>query len=477
VAQHQDSWPKRVERRKNHHADISRLPRPEVRKNNPKISEEQPLFRNDFPEKSAPPLPPTDNLNQLSNNYVPPMPAVNYPRTNILPEYNLDSDVQGFGSQLLDRPNKSEKLNKPKGSRVPWFAGLCAIVFICSFSLYFWGKSQIDPSGEPGLAVIVDIPSGSSSKEISSILETNGVIPSSTGFDYYIKLSGQGQVVQAGTYELQENMSVSQVLAAMEQGPNANKGTLIAEGLWVSETIAQLDEKLPNVSSAELYAVLDAGLIRPNYFPGEVSCPEAVPYCAWEGFLFPSKYDFAENVTAQDVIQQMVNEFNRVADEAGLNDQTKLNGRTPYDVLIVASLIESEAAVDEDRRKISEVIYHRLGGEDLSNSWLGIDATVIYSLASRNPGDGVVVARHKDSNDPYNTSALGGSATRQKLPLTPISAPGVSSIKAALNPTAEGYKWYTLPDPNTNIHQFSRSKVEHDEADAAHDAKVAAAKN
>ena len=175
-----------------------------------------------------------------------------------------------------------------------------------------------------------------------------------------------------------------------------------------------------------------------------------------EGLLFPDTYQVAANETTDSVVRRMVGLMDRVAATEGVDQAPDRLGLTPYQVLIVASIIEREAKVDEDRGKIARVVYNRLR----DHMALEIDATLLYAAP---PGTNGVTQQLIDSlNSPYNTYKNFG------LPPTPIANPGRASIHAAMNPTDGPWKYYVLADASGR-HAFATTLAEHQ-------ANVAAAK-
>jgi cell division protein YceG involved in septum cleavage len=158
-----------------------------------------------------------------------------------------------------------------------------------------------------------------------------------------------------------------------------------------------------------------------------------------EGFLFPATYGFTPETTAATLVANQVDAFAqhwRTVDLRG----AKRRGRTPYDVLTIASMIERETVAPEERRLVSAVIYNRLEGDMV----LGIDATLRYGLGI--PGNRSLTKTHLASDSPYNTRRFKG------LPPTPIGNPGVASIRAAAKPARVNYLYYVRkPD---GIHHF-----------------------
>jgi uncharacterized YceG family protein len=162
-----------------------------------------------------------------------------------------------------------------------------------------------------------------------------------------------------------------------------------------------------------------------------------------EGFLFPATYELAKPVSARLLVAQQLQAFDHRTSGVDFR-YAKQHGLTRYDVLIIASMIEREAAAAVDRRKIAAVIYNRLRKHDA----LGIDATVQYAAGSWGP-----VTKHDlASNSPYNTRKFKG------LPPTPICNPGLASLRAAANPAKVPYLYYVaIPGDAQRRHFFTTS--------------------
>lgn len=320
----------------------------------------------------------------------------------------------------------------------------------------FWVKGRIDP-GSPGEEVAFTIPRGATTSQIATSLAQKKIVTSATIFEWYVKWSG-GDPFQAGDYEgLRTNMAMGDVVDVLKAGPPPPKTVkfTVREGLWESETRALILEKFPTMDPAALDAALDT--THPPLQPaGSTNL---------EGFLFPATYEIAQADVgnAQKLVDQMMAAFGRVSVAEGLPDaSTKLKGVagnrtiTPYEALIVASLVESEAKVDEDRPKIARVIYNRLArGESL-----GIDASVLYAIGQRKAN---ITDKDLRTDSPYNTRLKNG------LPPTPINSPGQKSIDAALNPAPGDWLYYVLTDKDGH-HYFTASSSDFNRAVA--DAKA-----
>ncbi|MFO7572940.1 MAG: endolytic transglycosylase MltG [Gaiellaceae bacterium] len=165
-----------------------------------------------------------------------------------------------------------------------------------------------------------------------------------------------------------------------------------------------------------------------------------------EGFLFPATYDFNRLTPSTKLVRQQLLTFREMWDTVDLR-YPKSKNLTPYDVLIIASMIEKEAAVAEERRLVSAVVYNRLR----AGMPLGIDATIRYG---RNvPGTESLKRSDLESDDPYNTR------NRVGLPPTPIANPGLASIRAAANPARVDYLYF-VRKPDSVRHFFTASESE-----------------
>ena len=172
-----------------------------------------------------------------------------------------------------------------------------------------------------------------------------------------------------------------------------------------------------------------------------------------EGIYFPETYDVAEDSLEdeQSFLNRMVAQFDVVANEVALAELSVPLGLNPYQVLIVASLIEEEAKIEGDRGKIARVIYNRL---DLGMP-LGIDATIVYALE----GDRELSQSDLEVDSPYNTRIYAG------LPPSPIAAPGKLSLEAALNPAVGDWLYYVRTDEfGPGSHTFATTNQEFQQA-------------
>jgi len=310
-----------------------------------------------------------------------------------------------------------------------------------------WIDERVDPAGPPGTSIEVAIPSGATSDDIARILAEDSVVSSSLVTSYYWRLNDAPEF-QAGTYIFRENMSVTEAQEILEGGPQpevfSGAQVLIVEGLEVDDVEDRLLDEMPQFDPTELAFALTGGQVRSRYQPADTN--------NLEGLLFPAFYDVPEEELADELamVQKMVNQFDIRADVVDLGNSQEAVGLTPYETVIVASLIEEEAKFDEERAKIARVIYNRLRDGEL----LRIDATVIYATGDR-PEDGVVLNSSLEFDSPYNTYKYAG------LPPAPISSPGQASLEAAMNPAEGDWKFYVVIDTEGN-HAFAETFAEHE---------------
>lgn len=302
-----------------------------------------------------------------------------------------------------------------------------------------WFDRQLDPEGEPGQAIEFIVPAGSTTSDIARLLEDNDIIPNATFFRYFAQYKGEGNF-QAGEYTIPTNSSAEEAIAVLNEGPKPQTFArfTVQEGLWTDEMLPLIAEQLENVSEPELRQVLASGQIATRYRPDGVD--------SWEGLLFPDTYEVNADATARDVLLLMSDEFTAVTSELGYGAAETQLGYSAYEVLIVASLVEAETRVPEERPQVASVIYNRL-----REQWrLGIDATCIYAEGDR---------RVELTNEILNREGPYNCRLNATLPPTPINTPSRSSLEAAINPAETNYFYYVLTDPS-GAHTFAETEEE-----------------
>jgi UPF0755 protein len=296
---------------------------------------------------------------------------------------------------------------------------------------------------EPGLDVEVVIPTGASAQDIAAILAGQGVVASATQFEAAVRTAGAAGELKAGTYQLVTGMDSSDVLAALREGPliDAFRVT-IREGLRVTEMIEILAENT-SLPEEDFVAALEDREVTTEL----VELPDSPGLQDWEGLLFPDTYEFSQSASAVEILQRMASTMEervQSVDWSVLEEE----GYDTYQGIIIASLVEAEVRVGDERPLVSSVIHNRLAEEML----LQIDATVLYALDTRSPED-----FDAEVDSPYNTYQVTG------LPPTPIASPGLASLEAAANPADTDYLYYVLSSPDGS-HTFSANLDDHNAA-------------
>jgi len=293
---------------------------------------------------------------------------------------------------------------------------------------------------EPGLDVTIEIPPGSTGQDIGAILAAQGVVRSALEFEVAVRNVDAAQRLQAGTYELTTLMDPADVVAELVSGPGASVYTVtIIEGLRINEILVRLDEATPHEFSDYEAALLDGSVTTSLR-----DMPANPELRDWEGLLFPDTYEFSQTAEPAAIVQRLASTMEQRVDSIDWTAWEDL-GYTHYEGIVLASLVETEVRLDEERPIVSSVIHNRLA-EGMA---LEIDASVLYALGTRDPAD-----FDRDVDSPYNTYA------NQGLPPTPIAVPGRASLEAAAAPDNTPFFFYVLSDAEGH-HAFAETLDEH----------------
>ena len=251
------------------------------------------------------------------------------------------------------------------------------------------------------------------------------MVKSSRAFINAAQDSGRASDIQAGVYRVPLRASGEAAMAAILDPANRLVSQVtIPEGYTEQQVLALLAGKT-GLPVAELRAA--AGKIS------NLGLPEGLSPKTAEGFLFPSTYEFDPDQSADEVVQQLTGQFGAEYRKLGFAAAAKAQRLTPYQALIIASLVESEAKFAQDRPKVARVILNRLA----KGTPIGIDAANRYGVAltGKDPDS---VTYTEDS--PYNVRTHTG------LPPTPVSNPGEASLRAAIQPAAGDWLYYVVSD-------------------------------
>jgi peptidoglycan lytic transglycosylase G len=291
----------------------------------------------------------------------------------------------------------------------------------------------------------IEIPKGTSPSAIVSKLVAEGVIKHEWPLKIYLKSTGKGSTLKAGEYDFPSPISPLGVLAKLQQGQRRLNRLTIIEG-WTRWDIARAMAQVPEFKLQSDAQALE--LMNNVSLIGDLD-PEAKNL---EGYLFPDTYEFSPETTAPELIEMMVKRFRNVW-KPDWTDRARNLNFTTRQIVTTASIIETEAKLDEERPIVASVIYNRLQ-KDIP---LAVDSSVIYAskLEGKWRYDGKVYLSDIQRRSPYNTRLYAG------LPPGPVASPGESSLKAALNPATSDYLYYVRnPDRNDGAHNFYSNGAE-----------------
>lgn len=288
----------------------------------------------------------------------------------------------------------------------------------------------------------VSIPQGASASQISQILDTKGIISSQLAFELYLRNENLTNKLRAGDYELPNNLSYEELTALLLKGPPLKTYTItIPEGLWITETLETISAQT-GYEVSQLENSLLSGKVNSKY----LSNNEYMILQNWEGLLFPNTYQISLEANGEEILQKLVTELELRYEKLISETLLPIWINSPNEFFTIASLIEAESKLDEDRPLVSSVIKNRLE----ENMLLQIDATVLYSLQKRKTQ---VLLIDLQVNSPYNLYKYPG------LPPTPISGFGEKSMLAILSTPDNDYIYYLLTDANGKM-SFTNSYEE-----------------
>ncbi len=338
-------------------------------------------------------------------------------------------------------------------------ARILAVLALAVFAALIIGLLLLfQPFGSAqGAAVRVTIPAGSGAREIGDRLAASGVVASGMLFSVRAALAGKRADLRSGPHTLFRDMSYGAAIDALSEEP------VVARGATLDVTIPE------GRSRREIARLIDTKGLRGTYLdasarfsgrlnPFRYDAPRGTR--SLEGFLFPATYELKTGAPASDLVDRQLKAFK---DNFAGVDLRRAHRRklTDYDVLIIASMVEREAQLASERKKIAAVIYNRLK-DGIS---LGIDATIRYVT-----DNWTEPLKNSELNieSPFNTRKRSG------LPPTPIGNPGLASIRAAAAPANVGFRYYVVQPGTCGKHafsstfeQFDRDRQRYDRARAA----------
>lgn len=302
-----------------------------------------------------------------------------------------------------------------------------------AFALSYFERDAVkDPSDESQKEV--NIEEGSSADQIARTLQEAGIINSRLRFSFYTRLHQNSGSFKAGIFAFSPSMSFSQISSILREGIDSRRSFTIPEGMTVRQVAAKLAEQGVCDEDAFLKAV-SSGTFS---YPFLTALPEREDRL--EGYLFPDTYSYKATDTPEDIIRMMLDRFTEVFTE---EDQAaaQARGYTVDQIVTVASIIEKEVFLDQERPLVASVIYNRLD----ASMPLGMCSTIHYIYGTNDE----ITVDQMNSDSPYNTYRVIG------LPPGPIACPGKAALQAALHPQATNYLYFVLSPKGDGSANFS----------------------
>jgi peptidoglycan lytic transglycosylase G len=344
------------------------------------------------------------------------------------------------GDGLRASPQSTVHSPQPRRPGRPhhWGRRIVALILLAIVGVAVWFLISLFQPGQGGGSgeVTVTIPQGASVSEIGDVLAKDKVVSSSFFFELRARLAGDSGDLKPGVYRLKRGMSYSAALDSLKQGVAPNVVQIVIPEGKSRREIAALTHRL---KGSYLAASVRSAYLNPRHYGAKHARN-------LEGFLFPASYQLKKGASARTLVKEQLQAFRQNLSKVNLSYAHRKN-LTAYDVLIIASMVEREAAVPRDRPLIASVIYNRLH----DHMPLGIDSTLRYVL---NDWTHPLRVSQLASSSPYNTRNHTG------LPPGPIGNPGLASIQAAAHPPKTSYLFFVVKPCGNGAHVFSSTNAQ-----------------
>ncbi len=314
------------------------------------------------------------------------------------------------------------------------------------------GPASVTPVGQPDDTAVVPflVHEGQSTEEIAQALQRAGLVNNTWLFRVIARLRGVDGKLQAGEYQLRRDMSVDELLVVLQHAPVKELTVTFIEGWRMEEFAAELQRR-QLLDGPAFLALAQRGTAAYSWLR---SRPDGA---SLEGYLFPSTYRLTAQTTPQALIDTLLQKFGEVLTPA-MREQIRSQDRTIHEVVTLASIIEREAALSGERRRIAGVYVNRLR----EGIGLYADPTVQYALGYQ-PGTETwwkrpLLFQDLEIDSPYNTYRYAG------LPPGPICNPGLASLQAAIDPEPHEFFYFVANDvAGDGSHVFARTLAEHEQ--------------
>jgi len=334
------------------------------------------------------------------------------------------------------------------------YLALILVLVLVLVGVWLWRQIYLPLAAEKANEIVFVVEKGESLTDISSSLKEKGLIKSKFLFDLATFWKGAQKKLQAGVYNFSPAMSISEIVDRLSSGETLKERITIVEG-WSLKDIAWYFENKGKFQAEEIFEVAglpgvdyskNSNTPKPKDFSEKFEFLKEKPQnTSLEGYLFPDTYEISPEDSPEDIIIKMLENFDKKVTPE-LREEIKKQGRTLYQVLTMASILEKEVKDYKDKQIAAGILWKRL-----RSGWpLQVDATITYLIGKTSAE---LTKKDLGIDSPYNTYKYYG------LPLGPICNPGIESIKAAIYYKESPYWFYlTTPDEKTI---FSRTLREH----------------
>lgn len=326
---------------------------------------------------------------------------------------------------------------------IAWTLALLVLAAAAAAGAAWWlhDRAHAPYRGYAGDEQFVDIPPGEGSRAIGARLVGAGVVEDDLMFRVALAVTGEARALKAGEYRFDAPLSAVDVVHKIARGEVYTRPITFREGLTMAEMARHYEASGFGAAADFLAAARDVSLVA-DLDPAARDL---------EGYLFPNTYALPRSATAADLVRRMVALFTAAFDDA-LREAAAAQGFSVREVVSLASLIEKETGLEEERRLVAAVYRNRLR----IGMGMQADPTVIYALMLAGQWDGNLTRANLQFDSPYNTYRYRG------LPPGPIANPGAASLRAALDPADVDYLYFV--SRNDGSHVFSRTLAEHNRA-------------
>lgn len=320
------------------------------------------------------------------------------------------------------------------------FVILCLVVGATAFA-WLWheyGQFLETPLNLPEEGIVFEIPRGTSIAAVAKMLESRQLISNAEWLRLHARLQHNGNSVKAGEYQLLPGLTPESLFALFVSGKSLSYSITLIEGWSFRQMMAAI----------EAHPVLQHSLsdLSPETIMQKLGHADEHP----EGRFFPDTYSFPRDTSDFDLLARAYSRMSTVLQQAWSKREDNIPLKSPYEALILASIVEKETGAAHERAEIAGVFSRRLH----KGMMLQTDPTVIYGMGDKYKGN----IRRKDlrRDTPYNTYVHGG------LPPTPICMPGADAIAAAVNPKPGKSLYFVAKGDGS--HQFSANLKQHNAA-------------